>query len=248
MAKELIGGVTDYNHQSFSDILDDLKDEKRRTSEFKVAIAENVDKLKANSYWSKVPFDFKSIVAYSLRHYNTSIEEFEDIAKDIQIEVKEHHVKRLHKIAHVAHEINVDIGKFWNQDYDDKDYDDKDFKVVERIYCDTRDMAVNLLDVANISERLKDFNGRQNLKMRKNNPWISGSFYLTVAIIVITGLAVLSNSVHWTLLPIIIIGGVLLIVIVGSLQLKNDDKITGKTFSSLIKETFKRLPLLKSKD
>jgi hypothetical protein len=248
MAKGLIGGMTDYNHQSFSDILDDLNDEKKRTNEFKVAITENVDKLKINSYWDKVPYDFKSIVAYSLRHYNTSIEEFDDIAKDIQVEVKEHHVRRLHKIAHVAHEINVDIGKIWHQGYDDKDYDNNDFRVVEQIYCDTRDMAVNLLDVANISDRLKDFNGRQNLKMRKNNPWISGSFYLTVAIIVITGLAVLSNSVHWALLPIIIIGGVLLIVIVGSFQLKNDDKITDKTFGSLITETFKRLPLLRSKD
>lgn len=248
MAKGLIGGMTDYNHQSFSDILDDLREEKRRTTEFKNAITENVDKLKANSYWDKIPYDFKGIVAYSLRHYNTSIEEFEDISKDIQIEVKEHHVKRLHKIAQVAHEINGKIGKIWHQGYDNKDYDDPDFRIVEHVYCDTRDMAVNLLDVANISERLKDFNGRQNLKMKKNNPWISGSFYLTCGIIIITGLAVLSNLVHWTLLPVIIIGGVLLIVVVGSFQLKNDDRITDKTFGSLVKETLKRLPLLRTKD
>lgn len=78
----------------------------------------------------------------------------------------------------------------------------------------------------------------------KNNPWISGSFYLTLAAIVITGLAVVSNTVNWILLPIIIIGGILVIGLVGILQLRNDDKIEDKSFVKLISETYKRLPLL----
>ena len=80
---------------------------------------------------------------------------------------------------------------------------------------------------------------------QKNNPWISGSFYLFVAIVVISGLAVLGNMVDWILLPIIIIGGILLIGIIGAFQLKNDDKLKDETFLSLITETYKRLPLLK---
>jgi len=159
-------------------------------------------------------------------------------------EVKQHHIKRLYKIATVAQEINVDIGKIWHQQYHNKQYGNSDFSIIEDIYADTRNMAVNLLDMANIAERLNDYIGKTNPNMTKNNPWISGLFYLTVAIIVITGLAVLSNSVHWTLLPIIIISGILLIGLVGTLQLKNDDKITDKSFVSLLTETFKRLPLI----
>ena len=105
-------------------------------------------------------------------------------------------------------------------------------------------MAVNLLDISNIAERLKDYIGKTRFSMKKNNPWISGSFYLFLAVIIIVALAVLSQSVHWMLFPIIIIGGVLLIGLIGILQLKNDDKITDKSFVSLIKETYKRLPLI----
>lgn len=200
-----------------------------------------------NSYWdNSVPFDFKNIVAYSIKHYSTSISEFDDITNDIRYEVKTHHVNRLKKIAEVAREINIDIGKIWHQDYRNKEYGNSDFSIVERVYCDTRDMAVNLLDVSNIAYRLQDFIGKKHLKMKKNNPWISGSFYLFVAVVVIAGLAVISQTVNWVVLPIILIGGILVIALIGILQLRNDDQITDKSFLSLIVETYKRLPLLKS--
>lgn len=80
---------------------------------------------------------------------------------------------------------------------------------------------------------------------KNNNPWISGSFYLFVAIVVLTGLAVISNTVHWSLLPILIIGGILLIGVIGAFQLRNDDKLKDESFIKLMTETYKRLPLLK---
>lgn len=86
---------------------------------------------------------------------------------------------------------------------------------------------------------------KPNIMAQKNNPWISGSFYLFLAVVVIAGLAVISNSIHWTLLPIIIIGGILLIGVIGAFQLKNDDKIGDASFIKLMTETYKRLPLLK---
>ena len=245
MAKGIIGGMTDYSHQSFDDILTDLNEERKRTSSFRGEIVKNVNILKANSYWeSYVPFNFKCQVEYAIKHYDTVIVELKDIHKDINNEVKEHHVKRLQKISTTAQEINMSIGKIWHQEYDNKDYDNPNFRIVERIYCDTRDMAVNLLDISNIAERLKDYIGKTRFSMKKNNPWISGSFYLFLAVIIIVALAVLSQSVHWMLFPIIIIGGVLLIGLIGILQLKNDDKITDKSFVSLIKDTYKRLPFI----
>lgn len=249
MAKGLLGGMTDYNHQSFEDMIGDLKSERRNTSLFLEKIKNNVEKANANSYWDNlVPFNFKNIVAYSIRHYSTAISEFDDITNDIQYEVEDHHINRLKKIAEVAREINIDIGKIWHQDYRDKEYGNSDFSIVERVYCDTRDMAVNLLDVSNIAHRLQDFIGKKHLKMKKNNPWISGSFYLFVAVVVIAGLAAISHTVSWVVFPIILIGGILVIALIGILQLRNDDQITDKSFFSLIVETYKRLPLLKSTD
>lgn len=245
MTKGLLAGSTDYNHQSFSDIMDDLESERNRTINLRQRIQQNINVLTTNEYWNKnVPFDFKSIVAYALRHFNTVITEFEDIPKDLIIEVEDHHITRLNKIAKVSQEINVDIGKVWHQEYDNKEYGEDNFRLVENIYADTRDMAVNLLDIANLAERLKDFIGRKGNRMKTNNPWISGSFYLVLSIIIISGLGVLSNLVVWYLLPIILIGGILIISIVGILQLRNDNRLSDKSFVSLIKETFKRLPLL----
>lgn len=249
MAKGLIGGITDYSHQSFDDIVNDLENELRNVISFSRQIEDNIDKVTKNGYWNNnVPFDFKNIVAYSLRHYNTTKTEFQDILQDIKSEVKEHHCKRLQQIARVASEINRGIGTIWHQEYDSKDYGNPDFRIVEDIYAKTRDMAVNLLDISNLATRLTDYIGKTNKSMTKNNPWISGSFYLFVAVVAITGLAVLSNVVHWTVFPIIIFGGILLISVIGAFQLKNDDKLKDESFLKLITETYKRLPLIRRKD
>ena len=171
MAKGIIGGMTDYSHQSFSDILQDLQSEQRIVSDFIGKIEKNLQIVTDNGFWkSKVISNFKIKVAYSIKHYKTVSQELIQIADEIQFEVKEHHCKRLEKISEVAQEINVDIGRIWNQDYEEygiKDYDDPNFRIVENIYADTRDVSVNLLDMSNIAERLKDFIGKTLEKKRK---------------------------------------------------------------------------------
>lgn len=245
MVKGLIGGGTDYRHQSFVDILNDLVEERDQTIEFLDAIKVNIEKLIDNSYWTNhVPYDFKMMVEYAQKHYDTAIAEFNDIIKELSIEVKENHINRLKRISSVASEINGDIGRIWHQQYGQKDYGNSDFRIVELIYADIRGIAVSLLDISNMAMRLRDFIGKQGQQMKNNNPWISGSFYLFVCVVVIAGIAVISKFVHWSLIPIILIGGILLIFLIGIFQLKNDDRISDKSFVSLIKETFKRLPLL----
>jgi amino acid transporter len=93
---------------------------------------------------------------------------------------------------------------------------------------------------------LNDGNKNQKLEMKKNNPWISGSFYLFLAIVVIVGLSVVVKVVPLTVLPFVIIGGILLIGVTGAFQLKNDDKLSESNFIKLMQETYRRLPLLKS--
>lgn len=169
MAKGLIGGMTDYSHQSFNDIINDLEREEKNVTEFINQIEANIGKLNVSGYWDEnVPDDFTMIIAYSLKHYKTAKDELSEISKEIQNEVREHHCKRLQRLSTVANEINRDIGKIWHQDYGAKQYGNTDFRIVERIYGDTRDMAVNLLDTSNIAERLTDFIGKTKTTMDKN--------------------------------------------------------------------------------
>src|SRR5688572_10580880 len=112
MSKGLFGGMTEYNHQSFSDIINDLKSEQRNVTAFIEKIEKNLNYLNENGFWkSKVNSNFRIKVAYSLKLYKTSQQELFDIEAEIQIEVKEHHCKRLSKLAEVADEINIKIGK-----------------------------------------------------------------------------------------------------------------------------------------
>lgn len=182
MAKDLFGGMTDYSHQSFDDIIVDANSEIKNLTGFISMIEDNVNKLKITSYWStEVLPNFKGMVAYALKHYQTAKTELDEILKEIDFEVQEHHCKRLLRIAQVAQEINIKIGKIWHQEYLDKDYENPQFELVDSIYRDTRDMAVNLLDVSNIAERLKDFIGKKSIKVKMNKTKIlfiaSSPFY-----------------------------------------------------------------------
>ena len=166
MAKGLFAGMTDYSHQSFNDILEDLDKGEKLVIELIEAIENNIKKLEPSGYWKKQPFDFKNIIGYSLTHYKTTQQELHSIHEEIQKVVQENHCKRLERIASVAHEINIDIGKYWHNDYEMyKDYDDLEFHTIEYIYGDTRDTAVTLLDYSNLSERLKDFIGKTSYNM-----------------------------------------------------------------------------------
>jgi hypothetical protein len=247
MARGLIAGGTDYSHQSLNDIITDLKEESENLSIFKKKIEDNIREVKDSNYWqNKVPYSFRHIVNYSLRHYQTSIEEINDIANEIDRNIEDHHCKRLRNIASVASEINTDIGQIWHQEYPNKEYGNQDFRKVERVYGDTRDAAVNLLDIGNMAVRLDHYVGRKKDKTMKNNPWISGLFYLFMFVIVISTISIITNYVDWWLLPMILISGTLIIGILGALQLKNDDQLRDESFIQLIVETYKKLPLLRN--
>lgn len=85
-----------------------------------------------------------------------------------------------------------------------------------------------------------------NNMAEKNNPWKSGIFYLFILIIIMSLLAAIAHLIPWYLLPVIFIGSILLLGIVGAFQLKNDNQLSEKNFLELMKETYKRLPLLKN--
>jgi len=78
----------------------------------------------------------------------------------------------------------------------------------------------------------------------QRNPWISGSFYLLAVVVIVLSLAVLSRMVNPWMLPSVLIAGLLVLVVVGALQLRNDEVLKDEAFSRLMLETLRRLPLL----
>jgi amino acid transporter len=80
--------------------------------------------------------------------------------------------------------------------------------------------------------------------MKKNNPWISGLFYLFATVIIMAGLATIAKVLSVWILPLLILGGLLLLTVIGAFQLRNDNQIEEKNFLALMKLAFKQIPLL----
>ena len=130
MARSLFGGNTRYENQSFNDILIDLENDKINVNNGIIEIENNLQSLNANNYWNKnVPFNFISLINYSLRFFRTTREELTEIQEELKIEVIKTHFIRLQKIGLVADEINIKIGLCWHREYDLKDYENSNFQI-----------------------------------------------------------------------------------------------------------------------
>jgi len=105
-----------------------------------------------------------------------------------------------------------------------------------------------------LRERLRDQALAQDEKesqvqpRKPNNPWVSGSFYLFVVVVTGSGLLAAAKILPLIALPIIVVGAVVALAIVGALQLRNDDRLKEEPFLKLMALSFKYLPLLKRRD
>jgi len=88
---------------------------------------------------------------------------------------------------------------------------------------------------------------KRSVATKRNNAWINGSFYLAAIAILAALFAWIGNQVPWYVFPIVLIGAILAVGLIGALQLRNDDRLTQKSFMELVIETYKRLPLLRQK-
>lgn len=128
--------------------------------------------------------------------------------------------------------INEKSNKTFNNEIDDMDGKIVINGNVKQLYIEQTSRGGNVLD--NKSE--------QNAK--KNNAWSNGLFYLFTFIIVITGLGVLARTIPVYLFSVVVIAGIIVIPIIGALQLRNDDRLSEKTFIELIKVFAGQLPLI----
>jgi hypothetical protein len=73
-----------------------------------------------------------------------------------------------------------------------------------------------------------------------------GMFYVVVLCVIMVLIAVIAMKIPWYVLPIVIIGGLLSLVIIGAFRLREDEKLSQSNFLMLLIESFKRMPLLKN--
>jgi len=167
MARSLIAGTSDYSHQSFDDMVSDLKTWVKDLRQTSNTLKINVRKLKALKYWDKIPIDFTALIQYSIKFYNTSIQEIFEIVKEIQEEVRSDHVNRIRTLGKTASKLNLGYGEIWHQKYGNKEYNNKYFKLVEELYKEGRGMAIDMIDLSNLAARLEDFIGKKTKSKQK---------------------------------------------------------------------------------
>jgi len=80
------------------------------------------------------------------------------------------------------------------------------------------------------------------------NPWISGSFYLASIVVIATLFLVVARMVHPLAFPIVLVGALLGVSLIGAFQLRQDKSLSEKNFLSLMALSFKQLKFIQKKD
>ena len=83
------------------------------------------------------------------------------------------------------------------------------------------------------------------ITVRNPSPWRSGMFYLFALSVNTALFAVVYHYLGLVALPVVAIAALLSITVIGALQLRQDEKLSDKSFGALMVEALKRLPLLK---
>ncbi len=102
----------------------------------------------------------------------------------------------------------------------------------------------NADEVESVAKGLASSLGKEPT-LTARSPWISGSFYLAVLVTVVTLLLVAARLVSVWVLPLVVIGGLLAVSLIGALQMRQDRSLSEKSFLTLMEMTLKRLPLLR---
>ena len=89
-------------------------------------------------------------------------------------------------------------------------------------------------------------------KENKNNisvsPWKDGSFYLITFVVIIAAIGVVASVVPWYAFPVVLIASIIIGSIIGTLQFRQNNKLSEKNFVELMSLYFKSLFLLKGRN
>lgn len=74
------------------------------------------------------------------------------------------------------------------------------------------------------------------------SPWRTGSFYLTLFVVVIGALYLVGHFLPAWVVPLVVVGCLFMVPVVGALQLRQDDRLSERGFVRLITATITKLP------
>jgi hypothetical protein len=89
-----------------------------------------------------------------------------------------------------------------------------------------------------------DMPARKQGQPAASGPWSSGSFYLVASVVLIGALVAVGVLLNSWVLPVIIVGALLLLMVLGALQLKQDARLSEEGLLKLMALTLRQLPLL----
>jgi hypothetical protein len=84
-----------------------------------------------------------------------------------------------------------------------------------------------------------------SMETNLQTPWATGTFYLACFVVVGVLFLVIARNVNPIALPIVLIASLLAVSIVGALQLRNDMRLSEKSFIELMSVALKSLPILR---
>lgn len=73
-------------------------------------------------------------------------------------------------------------------------------------------------------------------------------FYLVAALSILALLLVASHVLPFYVVPTVVIGAPIIVAVIGALQLRNDDRLSEKSFIALMRLSFRYIPLLRSRE
>ncbi len=157
MSRGLFVGDTDYSHQSLNDMTKDLRNWIRNAKLSRKTILKSYKEIKDFTQWKKTPQDLKIIHEKTIMFLETSVDELKNIFSGIKSEIRHDHIKRLESLAATANKISNRYGEIWHNSYKEKEYGTKEFRMIEALYAESRGTLNDLIDLSNLSGRLKDF-------------------------------------------------------------------------------------------
>jgi hypothetical protein len=76
------------------------------------------------------------------------------------------------------------------------------------------------------------------------SPWVSGSFYLVAILAILSVLLAAGAILPWWVVPLVVVGGVVGVALVGALQLRQDARLSQESFLRLMSVALSHLPPL----
>ena len=162
MTRSMFPGATDYRHQTFFNLIEDLEEWIELLTFTNEKLASLRSQLIEENLWPLVLDDFRGLIDYSIVFYNTCLSEINEIMTELKLEVQQHHVGRLNSLSKTAKELDGRFGNVWHRDDSFDRYGAPYSRAIEAMYAEGRGMAIDLYDLSNLSLRLNDFLGKRH--------------------------------------------------------------------------------------